>query len=145
MGIWTSTLTFYYRAYFGEFVLALHTMMYRYSDRVKEETERLNQLELDDLEASYLCSSLLSLLPLLQKKVWDLLWVYIYLYYCLLQVDEDEKYNRKLESGLYTLQVSTFFFLLAILHSTGDFCSRLTLCIKMQLIAVILGHLWTSE
>lgn len=145
MGIWTSTLTFYYRAYFGEFVLAPHTMMYRYSDRVKEETERLNQLELDDLEASCLCSSLLSLLPLLQKKVWDLLWVYIYLYYCLLQVDEDEKYNRKLESGLYTLQVSTFFLLLAILHSTGDFCSRLTLCIKMQLIAVILGHLWTSE
>ncbi|XP_061360502.1 uncharacterized protein LOC133304477 [Gastrolobium bilobum] len=54
----------------------------RYSDRVKAETERLNQIELDDLE-----------------------------------MDEDEKYNRKLESGLYTL----------------------------QLIAVILGHLWCSE
>ncbi|XP_057807304.1 uncharacterized protein LOC131021989 isoform X1 [Salvia miltiorrhiza] len=54
----------------------------RYSDRVKEETERFNQLELDDLE-----------------------------------IDDDEKYNRKLDSGLYTL----------------------------QLIAVILGHLWTSE
>ncbi|KAL0282033.1 UNVERIFIED_CONTAM: Beta-catenin-like protein 1 [Sesamum radiatum] len=54
----------------------------RYSDRVKAETERLNQLELDDLE-----------------------------------IDEEEKYNRKLDSGLYTL----------------------------QLIAVILGHLWTSE
>ncbi|KAM7519894.1 hypothetical protein LguiB_018856 [Lonicera macranthoides] len=54
----------------------------RYANRVKTETERLNQLELDDLE-----------------------------------MDEDEKYNRKLESGLYTL----------------------------QLIAVILGHLWTSE
>ncbi|KHN08756.1 Beta-catenin-like protein 1 isoform B [Glycine soja] len=54
----------------------------RYSDRVKAETERLNQVELDDLE-----------------------------------MDEDEKYNRKLESGLYTL----------------------------QLIAVILGHLWCSE
>lgn len=54
----------------------------RYSNRVEAETERLNQLELDDLE-----------------------------------MDEDEKYNRKLESGLYTL----------------------------QLIAVILGHLWTSE
>lgn len=34
-----------------------------------------------------------------------------------LEMDEDEKYNRKLEAGLYTL----------------------------QLIAVILGHLWTSE
>nr|GMC94785.1 beta-catenin-like protein 1 [Ipomoea batatas] len=34
-----------------------------------------------------------------------------------LEMDEDEKYNRKLEVGLYTL----------------------------QLIAVILGHLWTSE
>ncbi|KAK4430494.1 Beta-catenin-like protein 1 [Sesamum alatum] len=54
----------------------------RYSDRVKAETERFNQLELDDLE-----------------------------------IDEEEKYNRKLDSGLYTL----------------------------QLIAVILGHLWTSE
>lgn len=54
----------------------------RYSNRVKEESERLNNLELDDLE-----------------------------------MDEDEKYNRKLESGLYSL----------------------------QLIAVILGHLWTSE
>ncbi|KAL3630375.1 hypothetical protein CASFOL_023359 [Castilleja foliolosa] len=51
-------------------------------NRVKAETERLSQLELDDLE-----------------------------------IDEDEKYNRKLDSGLYTL----------------------------QLIAVILGHLWTSE
>ncbi|XVE72027.1 hypothetical protein DITRI_Ditri11bG0005800 [Diplodiscus trichospermus] len=54
----------------------------RYSDRVKAETQRLEQLELDDLE-----------------------------------MDEEEKYNRKLESGLYTL----------------------------QLIAVILGHLWCSE
>ncbi|XP_042040432.1 beta-catenin-like protein 1 [Salvia splendens] len=54
----------------------------RYSDRVKEETERFDELELDDLE-----------------------------------IDDDEKYNRKLESGLYTL----------------------------QLIAVILGHLWTSD
>uniref|UniRef100_A0A2N9FGD6 Beta-catenin-like protein 1 N-terminal domain-containing protein n=1 Tax=Fagus sylvatica TaxID=28930 RepID=A0A2N9FGD6_FAGSY len=54
----------------------------RYSDRVKSETERLNRLELDDLE-----------------------------------MDEEEKYNRKLESGLYTL----------------------------QLVAVILGHLWCSE
>ncbi|KAK6927797.1 Beta-catenin-like protein 1, N-terminal [Dillenia turbinata] len=54
----------------------------RYSDRVKAESERLDNLELDDFE-----------------------------------MYEDEKYNRKLESGLYTL----------------------------QLIAVILGHLWTSE
>ncbi|CAM8933474.1 unnamed protein product [Rhodiola kirilowii] len=54
----------------------------RYSDRVKAETERISQLELDDLK-----------------------------------LDEDELYNRKLESGLYTL----------------------------QLIAVILGHLWSSE
>ncbi|KAF1891113.1 hypothetical protein Lal_00001252 [Lupinus albus] len=54
----------------------------RYSDRVKAETERLSEIELDDLE-----------------------------------MDEDEKYNRKLESGLYTL----------------------------QLLAVILGHLWCSE
>ncbi|PHU26723.1 hypothetical protein BC332_05055 [Capsicum chinense] len=54
----------------------------RYSNRVKLEAERFDQLELDDLE-----------------------------------MDEDEKYNRKLEAGLYTL----------------------------QLIAVILGHLWTSE
>ncbi|KAJ0462638.1 putative beta-catenin-like protein [Helianthus annuus] len=54
----------------------------RYSNRVKEESERLDDIELDDLE-----------------------------------MDEDEKYNRKLESGLYSL----------------------------QLIAVILGHLWTSE
>ncbi|OIV95690.1 hypothetical protein TanjilG_01484 [Lupinus angustifolius] len=54
----------------------------RYSDRVKAESERLNDIELDDLE-----------------------------------MDEDEKYNRKLESGLYTL----------------------------QLLAVILGHLWCSE
>ncbi|KAF2290545.1 hypothetical protein GH714_014349 [Hevea brasiliensis] len=54
----------------------------RYSDRVKVETERMDQLELDDLE-----------------------------------IDEEERYNRRLESGLYTL----------------------------QLIAVILGHLWCSE
>ncbi|KAF4362949.1 hypothetical protein F8388_001053 [Cannabis sativa] len=54
----------------------------RYSDRVTVETERLNNLEFDDLE-----------------------------------MDEEEKYNMKLESGLYTL----------------------------QLIAVILGHIWCSE
>lgn len=54
----------------------------RYSNRVKAETERLNNHELDDLE-----------------------------------MDEEEIYNRKLESGLYSL----------------------------QLIAVILGHLWTSD
>ncbi|XP_068640089.1 uncharacterized protein [Aristolochia californica] len=54
----------------------------RYSSRVKAEAERLDQLELDDLE-----------------------------------LDEEERYNRKLESGLYTL----------------------------QLIAVILGHLWSAE
>ncbi|KAF9683809.1 hypothetical protein SADUNF_Sadunf04G0052800 [Salix dunnii] len=54
----------------------------RYSDRVKEETKRMDELELDDLE-----------------------------------MDEDERYNRKLESGLYTLQS----------------------------IAIILGHLWCSE
>ncbi|CAL8130283.1 unnamed protein product [Prunus armeniaca] len=46
----------------------------RYSDRVKAETERMDQLELDDLE-----------------------------------MDEEEKYNRKLESGLYTLQVWFYF------------------------------------
>ncbi|KAL5164279.1 Beta-catenin-like protein 1 [Glycine soja] len=51
----------------------------RYSDRVKAETERLNQVELDDLE-----------------------------------MDEDEKYNRKLESGLYTLQARFF------LHTLTD-------------------------
>uniref|UniRef100_A0A6N2N9P5 Beta-catenin-like protein 1 N-terminal domain-containing protein n=3 Tax=Salix TaxID=40685 RepID=A0A6N2N9P5_SALVM len=45
----------------------------RYSDRVKEETKRMDELELDDLE-----------------------------------MDEDERYNRKLESGLYTLQVSFY-------------------------------------
>ncbi|XP_041004255.1 beta-catenin-like protein 1 [Juglans microcarpa x Juglans regia] len=54
----------------------------RYSDRVRTETDRLDSLELDDLE-----------------------------------MNEEEKYNRRLESGLYTL----------------------------QLIAVILGHLWCSE
>ncbi|KAK9733001.1 hypothetical protein RND81_04G037400 [Saponaria officinalis] len=54
----------------------------RYSDRVKAETERLNQIDLDDFE-----------------------------------MDEEEKYSRKLDSGLFTL----------------------------QLIVVILGHLWTSE
>lgn len=54
----------------------------RYSDRVKSETERMDNIELDDLE-----------------------------------MDEEERYNRKLESGLYTL----------------------------QLIAVILGYLWSSE
>ncbi|GKC56286.1 beta-catenin-like protein 1 [Tanacetum coccineum] len=54
----------------------------RYSNRVKEESEKLNELELNDLE-----------------------------------MDEDEKYSRKLESRLYSL----------------------------QLIAVILGYLWTSN
>ncbi|CAA2999619.1 beta-catenin 1 [Olea europaea subsp. europaea] len=49
----------------------------RYSNRVKAETERLNQLELDDLE-----------------------------------MDEEEKYNRKLDSGLYTLQVPPTLLLL---------------------------------
>lgn len=54
----------------------------RYADRVKEESERLDKLELEDLE-----------------------------------MDEDERYNKKLEAGLYTL----------------------------QLLALILGHLWSSE
>eukprot|EP00261_Vitis_vinifera_P038893 XP_019080136.1 PREDICTED: beta-catenin-like protein 1 isoform X2 [Vitis vinifera] len=46
----------------------------RYSDRVKAETKRMNQLKLDDLE-----------------------------------MDEDERYNRRLEAGLYTLQVRELF------------------------------------
>ncbi|CAN1351696.1 Beta-catenin-like protein 1 [Linum perenne] len=54
----------------------------RYTNRVKSETERMDQLEIDELE-----------------------------------MDEDERYNRKLGSGLYTL----------------------------QLIAIILGHLWCAE
>ncbi|OMP07911.1 Armadillo-like helical [Corchorus olitorius] len=47
----------------------LMELFIRYSDRVKAETQRLDALELDDLE-----------------------------------MDEEERYNRKLESGLYTLQ-----------------------------------------
>ncbi|CAN0897375.1 Beta-catenin-like protein 1 [Linum grandiflorum] len=43
----------------------------RYSNKVKSETERMDELNLDDME-----------------------------------MDEDERYNRKLGSGLYTLQVS---------------------------------------
>lgn len=66
-------------------LLALSSMLCsficRYSERVKAETERLDSLDLDDLE-----------------------------------MDEDERYNRKLEAGLYTL----------------------------QLIALILGHIWHS-
>uniref|UniRef100_A0A1D1YKG0 Beta-catenin-like protein 1 n=1 Tax=Anthurium amnicola TaxID=1678845 RepID=A0A1D1YKG0_9ARAE len=54
----------------------------RYADRIKAESERLDRLELEDLE-----------------------------------MDEEERYNKKLEAGLYTL----------------------------QLIALILGHLWSSE
>ncbi|CAL1405866.1 unnamed protein product [Linum trigynum] len=54
----------------------------RYSDRVKSETKRMEQLEVDDIE-----------------------------------MDDEERYNRKLGFGLYTL----------------------------QLIAIILGHLWCSE
>lgn len=70
-------------------------IFYRYSDRVKVETERLNHLELDDLEVpsdTYLISCILevSLCAKMHLK---------------LQMDEEEKYNRKLESGLYTLQV----------------------------------------
>ncbi|KAL8093371.1 hypothetical protein AgCh_035300 [Apium graveolens] len=45
-----------------------------YSNRVKAETDRLNNHELDDLK-----------------------------------MDEEEIYNRKLESGLYSLQVRNFF------------------------------------
>ncbi|RYR65292.1 hypothetical protein Ahy_A03g011232 isoform A [Arachis hypogaea] len=69
----------------------------RYSDRVKAESERLNEVELDDLE-----------------------------------MDEDEKYNRKLEAGLYTLQVK-----FSIIYQED--------CVILQLIAVILGHIWCSE
>lgn len=54
----------------------------RYSDRVKVEMDRLDKLDLDDLE-----------------------------------MDDDERYTRKLEAGLYTLQS----------------------------VAIILGHLWSSE
>ncbi|KAG0458646.1 hypothetical protein HPP92_021774 [Vanilla planifolia] len=54
----------------------------RYSNKVKVETKRLNNLELDDLE-----------------------------------MDDEERYNRKLDAGLYTV----------------------------QLLAVIVGHLWSSE
>ncbi|KAJ9685068.1 hypothetical protein PVL29_017196 [Vitis rotundifolia] len=53
----------------------------RYSDRVKAETERMNQIKLDDLE-----------------------------------MDEDERYNRRLEAGLYTLQVSCFLWTCSFEH-----------------------------
>lgn len=59
------------------------------------EMERLNQIELDDLEVPcdiYLISCIweISLCAKMHLK---------------LQMDEDEKYNRKLEYGLYTVQV----------------------------------------
>lgn len=71
----------------------------RYSDRVKAETERLDNLDLDDLEVlfSILLSSspILTIMNCLKKTL------------RFSQMDEDERYNRKLESGLYTLQVFT--------------------------------------
>ncbi|THF97165.1 hypothetical protein TEA_003295 [Camellia sinensis var. sinensis] len=83
----------------------------RYSNRVKSETERLNELELDDLE-----------------------------------MDEDEKYNRRLESGLYTLQVLKSG---CSRRNGGGNAVAIAGCkgrsVTVALIAVILGHLWTSE
>lgn len=65
-------------------------------------------------------------------------------------MDEDEKYNRKLEVGLYTLQVADLFFtlirvLVLLLFESPRMCSNVIISLIMQLIAVILGHLWTSE
>lgn len=77
-------------------------LYFRYSDRVKAETERMDQLELDDLEVSSFLGSKESADP----------WNYITLTeggFYTLQMDEEEKYNRKLESGLYTLQVWFYF------------------------------------
>ncbi|KAM7278570.1 hypothetical protein ACFE04_005704 [Oxalis oulophora] len=103
----------------------------RYSDRVKAETERLDKIDVDDLE-----------------------------------MDDDEKYNRKLESGLYTLQgkamlrqfldmllgvigyplydrISVHFPIPAFNISILPF--TLFVSLDLLLIAVILGHIWCSE
>ncbi|CAK7338787.1 unnamed protein product [Dovyalis caffra] len=87
----------------------------RYSDRVKEETKRMDELEFDDLE-----------------------------------IDDDERYNRKLESGLYTLQVSCcpsgFLSELSMKLLTFIYgLAQVVGSIKQLLIAIILGHLWCSE
>lgn len=76
--------------------------IFRYSDRVKAETERMEKLQLDDFEV--VCIVTWFLLALLKLKFYPKYNIPSYG----LQMDEDEKYNRKLESGLYTLQVGIF-------------------------------------
>ena len=62
---------------------------------MKAETARLDQLEIDDFEVTLLKSFLFSNRLLLEINI-----------RCeILQMDEEERYNRKLDSGLYTLQV----------------------------------------
>lgn len=82
---------------------------FRYSNRVKAEAERMNQLELDELEVV----PSLSLSHMLTHKDTGRHTLSLYSFLCCwsvyimskLQMDEEEKYNRKLEAGLYTLQV----------------------------------------
>jgi hypothetical protein len=66
------------------------------------------------------------------------------------QMDDDERYNRKLEAGLYTLQVLQLCHdvLHMIVFQPGKFglhTMRLSLSLCMfQLITLILGHIWHS-
>ena len=81
------------------FLIAWSLVLYRYSDRVKEETERLDSLDLEDLEVPFLC--LVSLISISNSSKQWIFWTCSYFS----QMDDDERYNRKLEAGLYTLQV----------------------------------------
>ncbi|KAM5558328.1 hypothetical protein ABKV19_020169 [Rosa sericea] len=83
----------------------------RYSNRVKAETDRIDQLDLDDLEVTLFFSLQYS------YGSFTLFYFHLQVFCYTFQMDEEEIYIRKLEAGLYTL----------------------------QLIAVILGHLWCSE
>lgn len=73
---------------------------WRYSDRVKAESERLDNIEFDDLEVTLsfvVCRLVAPEICFASSGS--------VIFHAFVQMDEEEKYNRKLESGLYTLQV----------------------------------------
>lgn len=51
-------------------------IIFRYSDRVKAESERLNGLELDDLEVSSQFKICINLLPRVKPDIW---WLFIFI------------------------------------------------------------------
>lgn len=83
----------------------------------------MDELELDDLEVIIPSPCMFSIF---------LCYLIIYLAWVFVQMDEEERYNRRLEAGLYTLQVGNF-----LVYLSNSFSSLFFHLSKIQCIGSV--------